>query len=159
VTRRSDIKLTRSRIPQASLRAAADNFCSSLQNKLKFNLLPALYLSPVYRGWFPTRQPFWGIVASATLLSVGPPSWFNMLRTYSNLRSILTNKEDKKCKEGAKKQYAACFMQPSIRPVAADLGIPLMRIRTAIECHAAEPITTQPFVIPQHRRHLASAQK
>ena len=99
MTRRSDIKLTRSRIPQASLRAAADNFCSSLQNKLKFNLLPALYLSPVYRGWFPTRQPFWGIVASATLLSVGAPFWFNMLRTYSNLRSILTNKEDKKCKE------------------------------------------------------------
>ena len=104
MTRRSDIKLTRSRIPQASLRAAADNFCSSLQNKLKFNLLPALYLSPVYRGWFPTRQPFWGIVASATLLSVGAPFWFNMLKTLSNLRPVVANKAQKEAEQQTKNQ-------------------------------------------------------
>ena len=46
-----------------------------------FNLLSA------GRGW---PQRF-----SAALLSLGAPFWFNMLKTFSNLRPIVANKEQK----------------------------------------------------------------
>ncbi len=35
-----------------------------------------------------------GIAASGALLSLGAPFWFNLLRTLTNLRSILANKEE-----------------------------------------------------------------
>lgn len=91
-------------VPQASLRAAADNFASILQNKLKFNLVPDPYPEPFYRDWLPTERPFWGILASVALLSLGAPFWFNMLKTLSNLRPVLANKEQKEVEQQAKNQ-------------------------------------------------------
>jgi len=42
-----------------------------------------------------------GIAASGALLSLGAPFWFNLLRTLTNLRSILANKEDSERAEAA----------------------------------------------------------
>jgi hypothetical protein len=80
-------------VPQASLRSAAEDFDAILQSQLKFNLVPEPYPEPFYRDWLPIRRPFWGILASAALLSLGAPFWFNMLKTLSNLRPIVANKE------------------------------------------------------------------
>lgn len=48
-------------------------------------------------GW-KTDQPFWpqipGVLATAALLSLGAPFWFNMLKQLTNLRPILANKQD-----------------------------------------------------------------
>ncbi len=44
------------------------------------------------------KQPFWpqlpGVFATAGLVSLGAPFWFNMLKQLSNLRPILANKQD-----------------------------------------------------------------
>ena len=48
-------------------------------------------------GWKPD-QPYWkqipGVLATAILLSLGAPFWFNMLKQLTNLRPILANKQD-----------------------------------------------------------------
>jgi hypothetical protein len=48
-------------------------------------------------GWKPD-QPCWpqipGVLATAALLSLGAPFWFNMLKQLTNLRPILANKQD-----------------------------------------------------------------
>lgn len=48
-------------------------------------------------GWKPD-QPRWpqvpGVLATAALLSLGAPFWFNMLKQLTNLRPILANKQD-----------------------------------------------------------------
>jgi hypothetical protein len=48
-------------------------------------------------GWKPD-QPSWpqvpGVLATAALLSLGAPFWFNMLKQLTNLRPILANKQD-----------------------------------------------------------------
>jgi len=80
-------------VPQAVLRTAADNLNSILNDKLKFQLIPDPYPKPFYNYWTPSWLHFWGILASAALLSLGAPFWFNMLKTLSNLRPVLANKE------------------------------------------------------------------
>ena len=48
-------------------------------------------------GWKPDK-PWWsqlpGVLATAALLSLGAPFWFNMLKQLTNLRPILANKQD-----------------------------------------------------------------
>ena len=43
-------------------------------------------------------QPVWpqlpGVLATAALLSLGAPFWFNMLKQLTNLRPILSNRTD-----------------------------------------------------------------
>jgi hypothetical protein len=80
-------------VPQAALRTAADNLHSILNDKLKFQLIPDPYPSPWYNYWTPSWLHLWGILASATLLSLGAPFWFNTLKTLTNLRPIPANKE------------------------------------------------------------------
>jgi hypothetical protein len=79
-----------------SLRAASDNLGSILTNKLVVQLVPQPYPSPVYRDWSPTNRSFWGILASAALLSLGAPFWFNTLKTLSNLQPVLAGKKHQK---------------------------------------------------------------
>jgi hypothetical protein len=45
----------------------------------------------------------WGILASALLLSLGAPFWFNMLKTLSNLRPVLANKEQQETAAASQK--------------------------------------------------------
>jgi hypothetical protein len=86
-------------VPQAALRTAADDFHSILNDKLKFQLIPDPYPQPFYNYWTPSWLHFWGILASAALLSLGAPFWFNMLKTLSNLRPVLANKTAKESEE------------------------------------------------------------
>src|SRR5207237_8152807 len=74
---------------QQITRAAAD--VKSIREQFQqtqFQLVP----SP-YPGWHFTGMEIWGILASAGLLSLGAPFWFNALKGLSNLRSIVANKE------------------------------------------------------------------
>lgn len=86
-------KAYEAQVPQASLRTAAANLDTALKHQLSFQLLPDPYPVPFYRDWLPTSRPFWGMLASAALLSLGAPFWFNLLKTMSNLRPIVANKE------------------------------------------------------------------
>jgi hypothetical protein len=95
-------KIYEEQVPQASLRSAAEIFNSILRNKLKFDLVPDPYPEPFYRDWVPTERPFWGILASVALLSLGAPFWFNMLKTLSNLRPTVAQKEQKETEQALK---------------------------------------------------------
>src|SRR5207248_2808663 len=86
-------KAYETQVPQASLRSAASKLDSALKQQLAFQLVPDPYPAPFYRNWIPGSRPFWGMLASAALLSLGAPFWFNLLKTMSNLRPIVANKE------------------------------------------------------------------
>jgi hypothetical protein len=88
-------------VPQASLRTAADNLHSLVTDKLKFQLIPNPYPDPFYSYWFSSGLHVWGILASAALLSLGAPFWFNMLKTLTNLRPVLANKTEEKVESAA----------------------------------------------------------
>ena len=88
-------KAYEAQVQQSNLRTAAANLNFALENQLSFHLVPDPYPDPVYRNWVPTEHAFWGILASVALLSLGAPFWFNLLKTMSNLRPILANKESK----------------------------------------------------------------
>lgn len=46
-------------------------------------------------GLKPWKLHFWGILASAALLGLGAPFWFNSLKVLSSLRPIVARKEDR----------------------------------------------------------------
>ena len=87
------IKEYESLVPQAALRTAADNLQSILNDKLKFQLIPDPYPKPWYNYWTPSWLHLWGVLASAALLSLGAPFWFNALKTLTNLRPAVARKE------------------------------------------------------------------
>jgi hypothetical protein len=87
------LKLYEELVPQAALRTAADDFHSILTNKLKFQLIPDPYPTPFYNYWTPSWLHLWGILATAALLSLGAPFWFNVLKNLSSLRPVLAKKE------------------------------------------------------------------
>jgi hypothetical protein len=70
-------------------------------DKLKFQLIPNPYPDPFYSYWFSSGLHVWGILASAALLSLGAPFWFNMLKTLTNLRPVLANKTEEKVESAA----------------------------------------------------------
>jgi hypothetical protein len=80
-------------VPQSTLRLAADQFKSVLDDKLKLQLVPDPY-PDINTYWTPNLQHFWGTLASAALLSLGAPFWFNMLKDLSSLRPVLAKKQD-----------------------------------------------------------------
>jgi hypothetical protein len=85
-------------VPQAALLNAADNLRSIWKDKLIFQLIPDPYPNPWYNYWTPSWLHFWGVLASAALLSVGAPFWFNALKTLTSLRPVLANKEQQERK-------------------------------------------------------------
>jgi hypothetical protein len=78
---------------QVPLRAASENLSSVLTNQLILQIVPNPYPDPVYKDWAPNNRAFWGMLASAALLSLGAPFWFNILKTMSNLQPVLANKQ------------------------------------------------------------------
>jgi hypothetical protein len=82
-------------VPQAALLKAADNLRQIWEENLAFELIPDPYPTPWYNFWTPSWSHLWGTLASAALLSLGAPFWFNALKTLSNLRPVLANKEQK----------------------------------------------------------------
>jgi hypothetical protein len=87
------LKQYESTVSQASLRASAADLRDILDNKLKFQLVPDPYPQPFYNYWTPNWLHLWGVIASAALLSLRAPFWFNMLKSMSNLRPVLANKQ------------------------------------------------------------------
>jgi len=79
-------------VSQASLRVAAEGFRALLDDKLTLELVPSPYPVPFFKGWSPAGAEFWGILASAALLSLGAPFWFNLLKNLSSLRPVLAGK-------------------------------------------------------------------
>jgi hypothetical protein len=79
-------------VPQAALRHAADSLHSILEEKLTLRLIPDPYPRSLSSYWTPSWLHFWGIVASAALLSLGAPFWFSLLKTLSNLRPVVAQK-------------------------------------------------------------------
>jgi hypothetical protein len=61
-------------------------------DKSSFQLVPSPYPGWDYVGAFDRR--LWGVVASAVLLSLGAPFWFNLLKTLTGLRPMLASKVD-----------------------------------------------------------------
>ena len=79
-------------VPQATLRSAADEFYSVLNNRLRLQLVPDPY--PALESyWTPNWLHFWGTLSTAALLSLGAPFWFNLLKDLSNLRPVLAKKQ------------------------------------------------------------------
>ena len=82
-----------SALSQALLRASAASLRSILDDKLKFQLIPDPYPQPFYNYWTPSWLHLWGVIASAALMSLGAPFWFNVLKSMSNLRPVVAQKE------------------------------------------------------------------
>jgi hypothetical protein len=62
----------------------------------KFELVPSPY--PDWRTYLAGSRPsrhFWGTLVSAILLSLGAPFWFNSLKSLTNLRPLLAQKQKK----------------------------------------------------------------
>lgn len=79
-------------VAEAALREKAEQLWSLVNDKLATELIPNPYPVPFYQGWWPPTAKFWGILASAALLSLGAPFWFNMLKNLSSLRPIVAGK-------------------------------------------------------------------
>ena len=79
-------------VSQASLRVAAEGFRALLDDKLTLELIPNPYPVPFFKGWSPASAEFWGILASAVLLSLGAPFWFNLLKKLGSLRPVVAGK-------------------------------------------------------------------
>jgi hypothetical protein len=80
-------------VPQALLRAAANNLRSMAEDQLLLQLIPSPYPRTVCDFFGRLGEHLLGIIASAAFLSLGAPFWFNLLKSLSNLRPILAQKE------------------------------------------------------------------
>lgn len=79
----------------APLRRAADDIKTMVSDELRLKLVPDPYPSPFYEYWKPSWRHFFGILASAALLSLGAPFWFNVLKTFSSLRPAAADHADR----------------------------------------------------------------
>jgi hypothetical protein len=66
-------------------------------SKTRFQLMPDPYPGPGEWSW--PLPHLLGILASAALLSLGAPFWFNVLKSLANLRPMLANEVDKDPKQ------------------------------------------------------------
>lgn len=79
-------------VSREALRTAAQNFHSLVNDRLTLQLIPVPY-PPVSSYWAPNWVHFWGTLASAVLLSLGAPFWFNLLKDLSSLRPVIAKKQ------------------------------------------------------------------
>jgi hypothetical protein len=97
---------------QSKVSAALQSKIAELRNKFsetetaleeaKFDLVPSPY--PGWDTYWFGRRPsrhFWGTLASAILLSLGAPFWFNSLKSLTNLRPLLAQKQKKEDEEAS----------------------------------------------------------
>ncbi len=68
-------------------------------SKTRFQLMPDPYPWPSGGQWSWPFQHLLGILASAALLSLGAPFWFNTLKSLANLRPMLAKEIDKDPKQ------------------------------------------------------------
>ena len=77
---------------QPDLRASADRLYAFVNDNLRFSLIPDPY-PPIASYWTPDFRHGLGTLATAALLSLGAPFWFNLLKDLSNLRPTLAKKQ------------------------------------------------------------------
>jgi len=78
-------------VPQATLRQAADSLQDLLDRHFALGMLSARRPG---ESWWAALGAHWsGVLVSIVLLSLGAPFWFNLLRSLSNLRPTLANKD------------------------------------------------------------------
>jgi hypothetical protein len=80
-------------VPQSALRASANQFYGVLGDNLRFRLVPDPY-PPFSSYWTPNWMHLAGTLATAALLSLGAPFWFNTLKDLCNLRPVLAKKQE-----------------------------------------------------------------
>jgi len=82
-------------VSKENLNRARDQFgdITDAFSETKFQLVPDPY--PGLWNVFSSPIHFLGILASAALLSLGAPFWFNILKMLTNLRPLLANQVDK----------------------------------------------------------------
>ncbi|MBI3696350.1 MAG: hypothetical protein HY238_16120 [Acidobacteria bacterium] len=61
----------------------------------EFQLIESPYKPWDYCNRWPRNRHFWGVFGAAVLLSLGAPFWFNALKSLTNLRPILAQKQEK----------------------------------------------------------------
>ncbi len=61
----------------------------------EFQLIESPYKPRDYFDSWPKNRHFWGILGTAILLSLGAPFWFNTLKSLTNLRPIVAQKQEK----------------------------------------------------------------
>jgi hypothetical protein len=76
----------------AAVRSAADSLGTLLNERFALHLIPDPYPQPFYAYWKPSWLHLVGVLASAVLLSLGAPFWFNTLKTLLNLRPVLATR-------------------------------------------------------------------
>jgi hypothetical protein len=87
-------------VPQAALRSSANQFYGVLGDNLRFRLVPDPY-PPFSSYWTPNWMHLAGTLATAALLSLGAPFWFNTLKDLCNLRPVLAKKQEAESAPGA----------------------------------------------------------
>jgi len=87
------------KLTKESFNRARDEFANVTDafSKTRFQLMPDPY--PGLKEWILPWQHLLGILASAALLSLGAPFWFNTLKSLATLRPILANEVDKDPKQ------------------------------------------------------------
>jgi hypothetical protein len=76
------------------VRDLAVNSIQSLPNgQFQFHLVPDPYPHPFYTYSTPSWLHLVGVMISSLLLSLGAPFWFNILKTLTNLRPGLADRE------------------------------------------------------------------
>jgi len=88
-------------VPQAQLRLASERLNSLFTDQFMLQLWPHPYPQPFYKDWSPKHGIFWGIMASAVLLSLGAPFWFNVLNNLTSLKPIPAKKQQQEQAESA----------------------------------------------------------
>lgn len=97
-------------VAQAALRQAADNLHGLVESQLALGVINSRLPG---ESWCRAAGRHWGgVVVSIALLSLGAPFWFNLLRSLSNLRPVLANKDTEE-KQARVKAIAAGHQAPT----------------------------------------------
>jgi hypothetical protein len=76
----------------AVVRGAASTLRTLLNEQFALRLIPDPYPQPFYAYWRPSWLHLLGVLASAVLLSLGAPFWFNAMKSLMNLRPVLATR-------------------------------------------------------------------
>lgn len=76
----------------AQVRSAAESLRALLNDQFAMHLIQDSFPQPFYAYWKPSWLHLVGVLATAVLLCLGAPFWFNILKTLLNLRPVLATR-------------------------------------------------------------------